>query len=106
MRIEKIVSHANRHPYMGDEGKNGLYLRFFYAVLSGIASTINFAAYTIEIGPKNTEMLTSGVWNSENTRMLETMSHRPIKEIPNFGILFVIKMTFIMRNDLVKGLWL
>ena len=86
--IFTVNHHGFRHPYMGDEGKNGLYLRFFYAVLSGIPSTINFAAYTIEIGQKNTEILTSDVWNSENIRMFETMSHRVIKEIANFGIIF------------------
>ena len=74
--------------------------------MSGIASTINFAAYNIEIGQKNTEMLTFGVWNSENIRMFETMSHRAIKEIANFGILSEIKLTFVITNDLIKGLWL
>ena len=47
-----------------DKGKNDLpmvYFQVFYAVMSGIASTINFASYTIEIGQKNTEMLTFGV---------------------------------------------
>ena len=74
--------------------------------MSGIASTIYFASYTIEIGQKNTEILTYGVWNSENLRMFEMMSHRAIKEIANFGILSVIKLTFVMINDLIKGLWL
>ena len=74
--------------------------------MSGIASALNFASYTIEIGQKNTEILTSDVWNSVNLRIFETMSHRAIKEIANFGILSVIKLTFVMINDLIKGLWL
>ena len=106
MKLIMLNHHAFFRQYIGDEGKNDLYFRVLYAVVSGIASALNFASYTIEIGQKNTEILTSDVWNSVNLRIFETMSHRAIKEIANFGIIFVIKMTFIMRNDLVKGLWL
>ena len=90
---------------MGDEGENDRYFAFFHTVVNGNVTKINFASYNIEIGQKNTETLTTGVWNSENIRMFETMSHRAIKNIANFGIISVIKKTFIIRNDLVKGLW-
>ena len=79
MRLEKIVSHAFRHPYMGDEDENDRYFEFFHTVVNGNVTKINFASYNIESGQKNIEMLIPRVWNSKNIRMIETMGHRAIK---------------------------